>query len=342
MFIVFGVECCSSWISCDHLTSPTLSFTSKFCTGNTLGYYLNDLACADLSGAHFVAVHKDFNILDPDSLVTRGADRLAFFAALPDRYVNPAPRSPAEVKAAMRANCTCHQYCWEHSKAPWLQRIDLIRSVVRPAIDAYVRAADGFRLGTVLNNATDMSSLPSLGAPLPFLPNVTIQYRCGDNIGFGKTRYGLLPFRAFSKARIDSAVAKYIYVIADSPTRSLTSPFSGRCELILSKLHEYLRNEFPAAVVVVKRGGDAFLDYARIAHSNVVICSASTFCFWPAISNTHGQVHFPLTPLIAGAWDNETAPALAANFHWIREVEMIKDFKKYRPWHAVIGDLQTL
>ncbi len=310
--------------------------------GNTLGYYLNDLACADLSGAHFLAVHKEFKLLDPESLVTAGSDRYAFFDRLPDLVVNPRAKSPAEVRAAMKSQCTCLQYCWEHSKAPWLQRIPLIRSYLLPAIDAYVAAADGYSRGTVLNNATDLSSLSSLSAPLPLIPNVTIQYRCGDNIGFGKTRYGLLPFSAYTKRRIDSSIAQYIYVIADSPTRSVGHPYSGRCETILQKFFEHLRAEFPQAVVVVKRGGDAFLDYARIAYSRVVVCSASTFCFWPAISNTVGQVHFPLTPLIANAWSNATAPAIAANFHWIGEVDMIKDFKKYRPWSNLLADLQTL
>jgi hypothetical protein len=40
--------------------------------GNTLGYYLNDLACADLAGAHFIAVGKQFKITQPDILVTEG------------------------------------------------------------------------------------------------------------------------------------------------------------------------------------------------------------------------------------------------------------------------------
>jgi hypothetical protein len=152
----------------------------------------------------------------------------------------------------------------------------------------------------------------------------------------------LLPFSAFSKRRIDITLARFIYVIADSPTRSVGHVYSGRCETILQKLFEYLRGEYPAAVVVIKRGGDPFLDYARLAYSDVTICSASTFCFWPALSNPRGQVHFPFTPLIANAWDNETAPFLADNFHWIREVEMIKEFKKYRPWSNLIVDLQTL
>ena len=93
----------------------------------------------------------------------------------------------------------------------------------------------------------------------------------------------------------------------------------------------------------------------------MVVCSASTFCLWPALSNTLGmqrelmddvifmskctclgQVHFPLTPLVARAATNETAPKLAPNFHWIKEVQMIKEFKKYRPWSNLIDDLESL
>ena len=42
--------------------------------GNTLGYYLNDIACADISGSHFVAVHKTFVMTQPELLVTHNAD----------------------------------------------------------------------------------------------------------------------------------------------------------------------------------------------------------------------------------------------------------------------------
>lgn len=102
------------------------------------------------------------------------------------------------------------------------------------------------------------------------------------------------------------------------------------------------RVQHPQATLVLKRGGDLFLDYARLAYSNVVVCSASTFCLWPSLSNQHGQVHFPLTPLVAGAETNETAPNLAPNFHWITEVKMIKEFKHYRPWDVLINDLEKL
>lgn len=157
---------------------------------------------------------------------------------------------------------------------------------------------------------------------LPLVPNVTIQYRCGDNVGFGKTRYGLLPFSVYSSKRIDPAIAKFIYVIADryvkwplfflfivrftshvltlrlrSPSRQSYHAYASRCGQILQRLFEHLRRQFPSSIVVVKRGGDAFLDYARVAYSNIVICSASTFCLWPALSNTVGKqfVHIPTT-----------------------------------------------
>lgn len=196
-----------------------------------------------------------------------------------------------------------------------------------------------FTVGTILNKDTDMSTLP-LDAHLPLYPNVTIQYRCGDNIGFGKTRYGLLPFSTYTPPRVPRDVAKFIYVIADSPARSATHPYSYRCETVLQRLHKYLQRVFPQAVVVVKRGGDLFLDYARIMHSSVVVCSASTYCLWPSLSNEHGQVHFPLTPLVAQADSLANAPKLSPNFHWISEVQMIKEFKHYRPWDRLIDDLE--
>lgn len=94
-----------------------------FQLGNTLGYYLNDVACADLSGAHFVAVHKTFALTQPDLLVTHtpGAPvpfppgtvatpattramaqdaRYAFFNHLPDLIAHSRPLEPAQVKLA--------------------------------------------------------------------------------------------------------------------------------------------------------------------------------------------------------------------------------------------------
>jgi len=325
--------------------------TGMFQLGNTLGYYLNDIACADLTGAHFVAVHKTFKMTQPELLVAKdNATQLSFFHNLPDVIVHPQVKELNDVKKEMKKTCHCLQFCWENNDAPWLKRVPLIGKVLRPAIDAYVKAVDGYAQGTLLNPSTDRSTLPiSEETFLPLVPNVTIQYRCGDNIGFGKTKYGLLPYSTYTSPRVPEELTNppdgsksYIYIIADSPNRSAAHVYSGRCEMILQKLFEYLQKKHPKAVIVLKRGGDLFLDYARIVYANVAVCSASTFCLWPALSNEVGQAHFPLTPLIAKADSNLTAPSLKDNFHWIMDKEMVKQFRHYRPWHRVIDDLSSM
>eukprot|EP01039_Chlorochromonas_danica_P008965 gene8965-9895_t len=336
---------------------------TTFQLGNTLGYFLNDIACASITGAHFLALRTRLTLTLVNSLqVQDSAQQKAFFDHLPHHIIHPQPLGIEEVKKGMRAKCHCLQFCWENSEAPWLQRVPLIRDVLMPAIDAYRKVSRGEEVGTVLNNETDRLYLPptlqstlSLDYKsnnnyhitprlsqvwLPLVPNVTIQYRCGDNIGFGKTKYGLLPFSVYSPKRLGNP--SFIYVIADSPKRNPSSVYSGRCEPILDRFLAYLVRHYPSSVIALKRGGDIFLDYARLAYSNVVFCSASTFCLWPGLSNDRGQVYYPLTPLIAKAATNETAPNLKHNFHWIGEVEMIKQFKHYRPWTKLIDDLETL
>ena len=177
---------------------------------------------------------------------------------------------------------------------------------------------------------------------LPLIPKATIQYRCGDNIGFGKTRYGLLPFRVFKHILQSNDIKPYdlIFLIADSPTRSAQHVYSSRCSTILEHLVNYLHKHFPSAMIVMKRGGDMFLDYARLAYSDVTICSASTFCIWPAVSKPQGHAYYPLTPLIAKAETNMTAPKFSDSFHWIDEVSMVKEFKNFRPWYNLLDVLE--
>jgi len=310
-----------------------------FQLGNTLGYYFNDVACSSVVGAHFIGVHKTFSLIEPEALSTPPHSHYAFFNALPDRIVHKSPNDIGKVKELLKKECHCLQYCWENNEAPWLKRVDLIREILVGATDAYLRVAQVDH-GTVTNNKTDLIYIPSSSSSssiLPLIPSVAIQYRCGDNIGFGKTRYGLLPFRAF-KSRIPPWAAS-IYVIADSPNRQQGHPYSSRCGTILTALFSYLTKSFPKAIVVVKRGGDQFLDYARLIRANVTICSASTFCLWPSLANVGGNSYFPLTPLVAKATSNTTAPFLGSHFHWIDDVEMIKEFKSFRPWTQVIDVL---
>lgn len=123
--------------------------TGTFQLGNTLGYYLNDIACASVAHAHFIAIHKTFKFVQTELLTTKTqSDRLAFFRHLPDLIVHPDPLPSGEVKALMKKHCDCLQFCWENSAAPWLQRVPLIGEVLRPAAEAYVEVSKANVRGT--------------------------------------------------------------------------------------------------------------------------------------------------------------------------------------------------
>ena len=80
-----------------------------FQLGNTLGYYFNDLACADASGAHFLGVSRSFSLIQPEALASPVARHMTFFEALPYQLVHARPLPPAEAKKKMREECRCLQ-----------------------------------------------------------------------------------------------------------------------------------------------------------------------------------------------------------------------------------------
>jgi hypothetical protein len=203
------------------------------------------------------------------------------------------------------------------------------------AITKYYSTIDP-KQSTTIAPETDITN--SKSEFLPLIPDVTIQYRCGDNIGFSYM-YGILPYTAFA-SRIP-ANSKYIYVLSDHPSRALHAQYTSRCQVILQGLFDYLTEKNPNSTIVVKRGGDIFLDYIRIAQSKTVICSASTFCFWPSLATIKngGQVHFPITNLIAGADSIDLAPNFGPNFYWINDSNIISDFRRVKPWNTVVDVL---
>jgi hypothetical protein len=233
--------------------------------------------------------------------------------------------------------CKCTRYCWSDPRAPWVNASAFIGSQMLEAITKYSETLTSDNAFTI-SPETDFSNA-NTADQLPNVPDVTIQYRCGDNIGFSYI-YGILPFAAIN-SRIPPN-SKYIYVLSDHPSRAVHSPYSGRCQLILQSLFEFLKESNPKSIIVVKRGGDLYLDYVRMALSKVLVCSASTFCLWPALANVQrgGQVHFPLTALIANADDIDLAPkSFGPNFHWINDSSIISDFRKLKPWTQILDVL---
>lgn len=308
--------------------------------GNRLGNFFTEVGCALASGVHFLSVHPKWDISGSfhgsttNTTYSSETHKLAFLKALPSVIVNKNPLDRQHATAKMQQECKCTRYCWEHGNAPWVNRSAEIGQFIRTAVSAYLDSIDT-HLGTVVDPDVDLSNAQP-GAPLPIVPDVALQYRCGDNIGFSYM-YGILPFTAFDS--LIPADARFIYVLSDHPSRAAHSPYSSRCGVILQHLMQYLQSRHPKATIVIKRGGDLFLDYVRLSRARVTICSASSFCLWPAIANVDAQVYFPLTQLAAGADSLELAPQFGAHFHWISEPKIISNFKHMRPWTAVIDVL---
>ena len=329
--------------------------------GNRLGNYFTEVGCAEMAGLNFVAVHKQWDLKGSHTNVSStpragGASvhkdleqqrlaylevqvrsKRAFLEALPDviAHANPV-KSQEEGFRNVQERCRCTRYCWGERHSAWINATGSISRYLHKAIGVYLEASGMEKVGTILSADTDFSN----AAPdqfLPVIPQVALQYRCGDNINFS-WMYGLLPFRAFL-SRIP-ADTKLLYVLSDHPTRAVHSPYSGRCQIILEHLFGFLKKHFPQATIVIKRGGDMFLDYARLAFANTTICSVSTYCFWPALAN-QGQVYFPLNGVIAGADNMQDAPDFGPQFHWIVEPKVISNFKNFRPWTNVLEVLEA-
>ena len=158
--------------------------------GNIMGTYFNEVSCAMISGAHFGMNRKPY----PPQLLKKHfqGDPVKFFEALPEVIVNDKPLDDHSVQVKLNQSCQCYHYCWSKDDAPWAKNIPWIQKSVRSSIDAYMQTVN-ISEGTQLNPATDNSTHP-FNTYLPLIPDVTIHYRCGDNLRFDTVGYGLLPF----------------------------------------------------------------------------------------------------------------------------------------------------
>lgn len=314
--------------------------------GNWLGNYFNEASCALLSGAHFITTKRLYRQPShADIPVNMLGNHIPFYDAFPEVVINKNPLSPDVVKSNLQVNCKCGSYCWSSPDSPWTRNVPWIKKYIRSAIEVYldtVRANQSTHyLTTKLSNDTDdLSTLP-LTEELPFIPDVAIHYRCGDNMIYGKFGYGILPYFAYLPFIPSSA--KYIFVLSDHPRRFGVQGFTHQCNSILDGLFKYLKDKFPDKVIALKKGGDQFLDFARLAYANVTICSVSTFCLYP-ILGSNGTVYFPVSKLLPhhhySTQSNTTSNYLSTHIHWFADPPVVTNIKDYHPWHLVKYTLQ--
>lgn len=299
------------------VSSPCLGIDSL---GNYLGNYLENVACAHRLGVAYMGVAKIYEprIKDASNV---------FLDELPTIIVAANPSTmPISAKTTgayerqTRLLCPCAASCHESDTAAWVSSVEVIRPLLQRALKRVLET----------NNATvvargDLTKL-AVGAVLPFVPDVSIHYRCGDNfVG----HYGFLPFSAFeryiSRLQINassSASPRLIYVFAESRNRKVAGKqhLAQKCDMVLRGLFEHLSALYPHDTVLIRRGDDPYADMARLAFSKMTICSVSTFCLWPALASDSHHVYFPVTPIVArGNWAVDLRPG----FHWMKGVSVV-------------------
>jgi hypothetical protein len=68
------------------------------------------------------------------------------------------------------------------------------------------------------------------------------------------------------------------------------------CLDVITELVRLIQHQIPDATVVVRSGGiqrALFVSVAMLVHSNITICSASTFCFQFGQAKTFGKLYLP-------------------------------------------------
>jgi hypothetical protein len=263
--------------------------------GNVLGYFLTSYACAYRSRSHII-------------IINHGEDDQAFWHAIPKVVVHPNPADDFDTfKASYQSTCNANSvFPWDDDQA-WEKPDELI-SIYRPLLRRSIRLqmqAYGFfttknstlllcprtadQYDQFIDTPSLLETLPASDlASIPPYPDVLIHYRCSDNIFFGNM--GLLPFHAIL-AHI-SIRSKFIFIITEPENR----PNADLCVPIEAELMKEIQKAHPSAHVILRRGGDVFEIYAMLAHSRLVICSASSFCFYGASANMEGRVYLPTRP----------------------------------------------
>lgn len=277
--------------------------------GNALSEYMEIRICAHLAKVHYINVSPSVN-----------SSHSLFLQGFADIVVNPDPVSNyADAIANVQSICRCKSICHEYSLGLMHHHMDLAASIFRQAIDAYFNFKQkpiNFLIVSEnqLVSAKHGSNVinPKKIEELPFIPDVSIHYRCGDNLVH---HYGFLRFRTLKKFIPQNAST--VYIMAENPKRNVKFNSLERCSQIFDALSVYLENSFPTTNIVISRGGDISHDLVRLTYSKISICSVSTFCLWPAISNKNA-VYFPVSRLIL---KEDIKVKYNEHFNWMYEKE---------------------
>eukprot|EP01035_Chromulina_nebulosa_P024380 gene24380-31738_t len=286
--------------------------------GNHLGIYFEILSCA-------IETDTPIEILFPfhfEPLRSDSEANIEMFLGFLPLSLSRGDNSTAEgnsdtvlavAREKMNSVCVCGEYCWANPSALWVRHLNLIRTIMRTALDRSMRSLEKLGMLRALDSNNSNSNLTYeffAGTWQPLVPDVSIHFRCSDVLGSTNGAYGYLNFNAYEK--LIPADTRLLYILSDHPDRSKERGQSALCGQLVEHLAVHLRAVLPLALVVPLRGGttlsihdipamfgDLVLSLAQLTLSGTTICSSSTFCLWPALAS-EGTAYFPHSALLLG------------------------------------------
>jgi len=145
--------------------------------------------------------------------------------------------------------------------------------------------------------------------------DLSLHLRCGDVLDLGKSEYGFFTYRVLEflinlRIRKKRSIVIETNALQIGKARSFDRDHQAACKVIVEDLASWLRGL--GHTVLVADGGEVSASWARMVFSRQLICSSSTFCFWPAL--VAQESYFPDTGLVI---KTRNIQDLAQGWHWV-------------------------
>lgn len=284
--------------------------------GNRLGNYFQAVCLAEKLGLHFIAFNH-YKRQVGDDFMKVGHPFLKDFPRV-IRHGSPAANRSAVVEY-LKSGGGMHYlepWPWQRSDSCWYQNVQFAQHTMRSSLENVqsklflntnspeIHAAS-FEIVDGVNTADNNSLF--VAAKKPLVPDAVILLRCVDVLLHGGNEYGFLSFNTYPM--IIPKDVKDIYIVGEPYGYG---PWVTACHNISNALVAFLHNLYPQTKISLRRGFP-FESMIMMMKASYVVCAPSSFCFWSALANEHGNVYYANSPLIVEA----KRPRLTDNFNWI-------------------------
>ena len=294
--------------------------------GNDFGLHMENVICAKLTGVDYIAPY----FMDPYFPFISDHP---FFKALPRIELNSMSPKPFMIaKNEVDRKCRSFMFPWNQDIALIHSHTDIVKSYFLKGINSYLDTTSYSERYTILgpydrriyrSKSTTANETSGGIIRYPLIPDIAIHFRCSDNTDVG----GILPLSAVTEIlegvqrRTDSNIST-VYVVSEPPSKAAHGKASelqkSRCRVLRHRLTMHVAQLIPNAVVILLRSQDLFDDLARLTYAKLLICSASTFCLWAAISS-NGTAHLPVSKLFMQGQVKDYGP----HVHWIQDHPLV-------------------